>query len=361
MEKPRFRFDRPGLFTLHKYRCAGAPEKFSWLTKSWTVMRYQSFWAQLLTISFFFATLLSLTAQAASANVRCAWLFSTSHSIESRQNVSKTLTDAVSTRANKRYVGVIEVEGIAVPRVSKHSKWRALVLVPSKDRTDIVGHLSGFDRNGQNVEEHRKSKFNEATGRVRYQFGDGRTVIVSAQTARALEFSYLDRANPKSPRNAKSIGIHDDLARVIRMARQAKADILGTPGAYIRIDEIATEGLSLTSAERLYNEFNLHNPNYSPKGEWISDGSIPARNITSTFKFQAVHGIEGEAALRAKSLRVGDLVNYTAITGQRYLGRIARNDIVDGYAILTYPDGRGGILYDIGLLEHIQLHQPQPR
>lgn len=266
---------------------------------------------------------------------------------------SETLSAAIERKSIQTFAGFIEVEGIRVPRVSKNSKWRVTLKTLESDTVDQLGHLSGFDRKGDQVLNSEKAKYNQATGLVEYHFAEGKSVQVPAQEARALEYSYLDSVNPKSPRNGMVVGIHDDLAHIVKITRQATANNLGLENYYIRIDEISTEGLPLTSAENLYNKYNLHNPKYDPRGEWVSDRSIPANNIISTYKFRSVHEIKSLQKI-SPSLRLGDLVSYVAINGSKYRGKIARDFVVDGYVILSYQDKNGVLKYDIGSLDLIE-------
>ncbi len=268
-------------------------------------------------------------------------------------SVSDTLSLSISSSSNARHVpeGYVYVDGIKVPRVAKNSKWRAVVIQAKTDNIDTDGYLSGAERNTGNIPEWQRSKYKDATGTVLYKFAD-RSVWVDARTARALEFSYLDSVNPSSPKNSTVVGIHDDLQHIVNIVRQAGAEILSNPEAYIRIDEISTEGLVLTSAEQLYQSHNLSHPRYSPKGEWVSDGSIPPNNIQATYKFKVV---QSHTQLRDHGrFNVGDEVYYTAINGEKYLGRIAKSTVMDGFVTLAYVDKYGARKFDLSRISDLR-------
>lgn len=261
-------------------------------------------------------------------------------------------------RANPRHASQIEIEGIRIPKLRPDSKWRAIVVTPESDTVDQVGYLSGFERNGDRVPEWQSSKYRAASGNVQYRFADGRTALVTAQEARALEFSYLDTFNPKSPKNTTVVGIHEDPAKIVPLVRQASAELLRDPRAYIRLDEISPDGLKLTSAEKLYERFGLSHPRYSPKGEWASDGSIPRENIVASFKFRAVS--DTQEIPKSYGLKKGQEVYYKALSGKTFMGLIDEERSIDGNVIVSYVNRHGEKQYDMAPIASLTRSGPIP-
>ncbi len=274
-----------------------------------------------------------------------------------RKYIPENLAEAAALRTKEDSESrlYIEIQGIRVPRKSANSKWRAVFVRENEDQISEDGYKSGWVRFGNKISEWLKSKYRDAKGSIDYRFSDGRQVKVSAKVARALEFSYLDSLNPYSPKNSIVIGIHDDLPTIIEMVRQSQAEKLGQPGGYFRIDEISTEGLEITSSEDLYKEYGLKSRVYSPKGEWVVDSSIPAENIISTLKFKQLYGKTSLQELATKKpeyqFKVGEEVYYQAMNGEKYVGVVARDYIIDGFLIVTYHNRYGQLSYDLG---HVQ-------
>lgn len=246
--------------------------------------------------------------------------------------------------------GTVLIEGVPIQRISPTSKWRAMVVLPENDWADSRGYISGWERNGNNVPPSRAARFNDAAGEVEYAFADGRKIRVSGQVARALEFSFLDAVNPRSPQNTKVVGIHDNPEHIVKLVRQAGAGQLRNPSAYIRLDEISPEGLPLTSVEELYRRFQLSHPNYSPVGEYVSDRSIPLNRILNTWKFRSVKSFGKIADNKTNRIRLGQKVRYTALSGKHYTGTVADERMIDDHFIVSYRNDSGEEKFDLAAI-----------
>lgn len=272
--------------------------------------------------------------------------------------VYETLAQAAQAKTGIRASDHIMVNDVLIPKRKKTSKWRARVVTPYRDQTiDDHGYLNGWDRNGQNVPDQNKSDFIGQKGLVDYEFADGRVVKVSGQKARALEYSYLDSKNTKSPLNGTIVGVHDDPEHILEVVKQAGAALLKDPNNYIRLDEIDVEGLDLISAEALYKEFDLSNPSYSPKGEWMNDGSIGPQKIINTFKFKVV---TDEKKLRETKYQMGEKVEYKTKAGKVYTGLVAADRVVDSNLIVSYKGANGETRYDLAHLNRTKKTQQKP-
>ncbi len=284
------------------------------------------------------------------------WLLGKLDAVTSRSSIVAENLDQAIKQANelngRKSDFFYEFDGYRIPRKSAHSKWRAILVLNTNDKIDVEGYLPGAKRN-TNVPTWLKSKYANAKGQVEYKFGSGVTATVSARIARALEFSYIDSANPYSPKDSKVVGVHDNLEHIIKVVRQSQAELLGNPSAYIRIDEISMDGLEITSAEKLYQDYYLHNPRYSPKGEWVVDSGIPPQNVLSTYKFKQLSRKVPLAQIK-NTLKQGDEVYYQALNGQNFIGRLARDYVVDDFVIVSYTTRHNETRYDISHLSSIR-------
>ncbi len=212
-------------------------------------------------------------------------------------------------------------------------------MTPETDQISEFGYLSGAERNTE-VPEWLRSKYKKSVGQVKYEFGDGRVVDVSAQTARALEFSFIDSKNSSSPKDSVVVGIHENLEHILKVVSLSGMEIRINPSSYIRFDEISLNNLKLTSAEELYRKFGLSHPNYSPIGEWVSDTSIPKSNLINTFKFRDITArrplSQNPILPNGENIQVGDAIFYQAMSGRRYIGVVSDDVIIDDYIPVSY-------------------------
>lgn len=283
------------------------------------------------------------------AELNCGVHFEDLRERQRQPPVELNLHAALEKGKKQKPVEYIEFGGIKLPKYSKTSKWRVVVVEPKEDSISRLGYESGWDRYGAEVPDHLQAKYNKATGKVNYEFADGRSVEVTPEEARALEFSYIDSKNPMSPLNGLTVGLHDDPEKIIKIARQARAEKLISGNAYIRIDEVETSNLKMLSAEQLYDKFTLRNPKYSPKGEWVVDHSIPVENLVNTYKFKSISTIK-----ETEAFVPDEIVAYEAISGVSYMAKVESKVMRDDYVTVYYVDRYGRKHMDIAHISKIK-------
>jgi len=289
----------------------------------------------------------------------CSQLFNAWNKAETAEKtVFSTLGDASLGKSNEGFPeSTIAVDGLPIRRRSQTSKWRAIVVESKSDVVSEQGFQSGKIRFGDTLPEWDRSDFSESTGSVTYRFGNGNTVVVSSPVARALEFSFIDQANPKSPKAANVVGLHDDPLHVLEVVRQSGAEKLRDKAYYFLLAEVETRDLPILSSEALYERFSLKNPNYSPAGEWVVDGSIPAENVLAIYRFKVE---KSESTLKdglidrnGGRVTLGSEVYYTAISGKKYFGKVASERVVDGYLIVSYVNRHGELKFDVAKADEL--------